>query len=66
MRIPSSALHYPGAQGDKFMLESGTRTLDASILERESRVRKAQRAERILGLVLWIGFAMTVLVFARV
>jgi hypothetical protein len=66
MRIRSSALHYPGAQGDKFMLESGTRTLDSTVLERESRVRKAERAERILGLVLWVGLAMTVLVFARV
>jgi hypothetical protein len=47
------------------MLEAGTRNIQAGLLERESRVRRAQRAERILGLVLWIGFAMTVLFFAR-
>jgi hypothetical protein len=48
------------------MLDAGTRVTQAAVLERESRVRKAQRAERLLGLVLWIGFAMTVLFFARV
>jgi hypothetical protein len=48
------------------MLDTATRTFQAGALERESRVRKAQRAERILGLVLWIGFAMTVLLFARI
>jgi hypothetical protein len=47
------------------MLEAGTRSLNTGVLERESRVRKAQRAERILGLVLWIGLAVTVLCFAR-
>jgi hypothetical protein len=47
------------------MLDTGTRNFDGSLLERESRVRRAQRAERILGLVLWIGFAVTVLCFAR-
>jgi hypothetical protein len=48
------------------MLDAGTRDAQVVVLERESRVRKAQRAERLLGLVLWIGFAMTVLFFARV
>jgi hypothetical protein len=48
------------------MLEAGTRTVQAAVLERESRVRRSQRAERILGLVLWIGFAMTLVFFARV
>ena len=48
------------------MLEAGTRELQAVILERESRVRRTQRAERILGLVLWIGFALTMLVCSRV
>ncbi len=48
------------------MLDAATRNAQVAVLERESRVRKAQRAERILGLVLWIGFAMTVLFFARV
>jgi len=48
------------------MLDAGTRGTQALGLERESRVRKAQRAERLLGLVLWIGFAMTVLFFSRV
>ena len=48
------------------MLDTGTRNFDGSLLERESRVRRAQRAERILGLVLWLGFAVTVLFFARV
>lgn len=48
------------------MLDTGTRNATAVILERESRVRKAQRAERLLGFVLWIGFAMTVLFFSRV
>ena len=48
------------------MLDVGTRHFQAAILERESRVRRAQRAERILGLVLWIGFAMTVLFIARI
>jgi hypothetical protein len=47
------------------MLEAGTRNIQAAVLERESRVRKAKRAERFLGLVLWIGLALTVLVFAR-
>ena len=48
------------------MLEAGTRTVQAAVLERESRVRRSQRAERILGLVLWFGFALTLLFFARV
>jgi hypothetical protein len=48
------------------MLDAGTRDVHATVLERDSRVRKAQRAERLLGLVLWIGFAMTILFFARV
>ena len=47
------------------MLESGTRTSQAATLDRNSRARKAQRAERILGLVLWLGFAVTVLFFVR-
>jgi len=48
------------------MLEAGTRDLQAAILERGSRVRRTQRAERILGLVLWIGFAITVLFCSRI
>ena len=47
------------------MLESGTRTFQAAALDRNTRARRAQRAERILGLVLWLGFAMTVLFFVR-
>jgi len=47
------------------MLDSGTRTLHSTVLDRDSRVRRAQRAERILGLVLWVGLAMTVLFFIR-
>jgi len=45
------------------MLDSMTRHAQVACLERESRVRRSQRAERILGLVLWIGFGMTVLLF---
>jgi hypothetical protein len=47
------------------MFEASTRHAQAACLETESRVRKSQRAERILGLVLWIGFGMTLLLFAR-
>ena len=47
------------------MLEAGTRNSQALMLERGSRVRRSQRAERILGLVLWIGFAATVVYFSR-
>ncbi|MBK7642398.1 MAG: hypothetical protein IPJ19_05030 [Planctomycetes bacterium] len=47
------------------MLEAGTRQLHANALDRESRVRRAQRAQRILGLVLWFGLALTVILFAR-
>ena len=48
------------------MLDAGTRNSQAAVLERGSRVRRAQRAQRIIGLVLWIGFALTVLLFSRV
>jgi hypothetical protein len=47
------------------MIEAGTRDPQAAILERGSRVRRTQRAERILGLVLWIGFAAAVLFCSR-
>lgn len=47
------------------MLDGMTRPAQVACLERESPARKAQRAERILGLVLWIGFGMTVLLFVR-
>lgn len=47
------------------MLESGVDTLQAAALERGSRLRRAQRAERILGLVLWVGFAAILVVVAR-
>lgn len=33
--------------------------------EAESRLRRAQRAERVLGLLLWLGLAATLLHFAR-
>jgi hypothetical protein len=48
------------------MLEVGTRNSQTAVLERGSRVRRSQRAERIIGLVLWIGLALTVLLFSRV
>jgi len=47
------------------MLDSGTRTLHSNVLDRDTRLHRARRAERILGLVLWVGLAMTVLLFVR-
>jgi len=49
----------------KLMLDTATRTTQGLALERESRVRRTQRAQRILGLVLWFGLALTVFFFAR-
>ncbi len=47
------------------MPEGGTRNFPTASTDRESRMRRAQRAERILGLVLWLGLAATLLLFAK-